>query len=162
MNTLPQVAPAFVEMAHRIVWCSAATVDGRGRPRSRILHPLWQWDGNRLVGWIATSPTPTKREHLKASPYISLNYWSASQDTCVAECKVEWILDDESRERVWNLFLNTPEPVGYNPTIIPNWTSPTCAAIAGLRLETWRLWVMPATALMGQGGLVLKWRVAAS
>jgi len=162
MNTLPQVAPAFVEMAHRIVWCSAATVDGRGRPRSRILHPLWQWDGNRLVGWIGTSPTPTKRAHLKASPYISLNYWAPSQDTCVAECRVDWILDDEGREKVWNLFLNTPEPVGYNPTIIPNWTSPTCEAFASLRLEPWRMRGMPATALMGQGGLVLKWRVAAS
>jgi hypothetical protein len=162
MNTLPQVAPAFVEMAHRIVWCSAATVDGRGRPRSRILHPLWQWDGNHLVGWIGTSPTPTKRAHLQASPYMSLNYWSPSQDTCVAECRVEWILDDERREKVWNLFLNTPEPVGYNPTIIPNWTSPTCEAFAGLRLEPWRIRVMPATALMGQGGLVLKWREAGS
>jgi hypothetical protein len=58
MNELSQVAPAFVEMAHRIVWCSAATVDVKGRPRSRILHPFWQWDGARLVGWIGTSPTP--------------------------------------------------------------------------------------------------------
>jgi hypothetical protein len=26
-NELVEVAPAFVEMAHRIVWCSAATVE---------------------------------------------------------------------------------------------------------------------------------------
>ena len=57
MNTLVDTAPAFVEMAHRIVWCSAATVDSHGRPRSRILHPIWQWDGQNLVGWIVTSPT---------------------------------------------------------------------------------------------------------
>lgn len=37
MNELSQVAPAFVEMAHHIVWCGAATVDVKGRPRSRIL-----------------------------------------------------------------------------------------------------------------------------
>jgi hypothetical protein len=61
MTALTQVAPAFIEMAHRIVWASAATVDTRGRPRSRILHPIWQWDGERLVGWIATSPSPAKR-----------------------------------------------------------------------------------------------------
>jgi hypothetical protein len=30
MHELTQVAPAFVEMAHRIVWCSAATVDTKG------------------------------------------------------------------------------------------------------------------------------------
>ena len=47
MTELEDVAPAFVEMAHRIVWCSVATVDHQGRPRSRILHPLWEWDGER-------------------------------------------------------------------------------------------------------------------
>ena len=32
---LSEVAPRFVEMAHRIVWASVATVDAKGRPRSR-------------------------------------------------------------------------------------------------------------------------------
>ena len=158
MNALTEVAPAFVEMAHRIVWCTAATVDVRGRPRSRIFHPLWQWDGHNLVGWIGTSPTATKREHLKASPHISINYWSPSHDTCVAECKAAWILDDEGRNAVWNLFLNTPAPVGYDPTIIPAWTSPTCEAFAALRLEPWRIRIFPGTILMGKGGQILKWR----
>ena len=49
-DTLINTAPAFVEMAHRIMWCSAATIDPHGRPRSRILHPIWQWDGCDLVG----------------------------------------------------------------------------------------------------------------
>ena len=67
MSTLKQVAPAFLKMAHQIVWCTVATVDSDGRPRSRILHPIWQWDGRELIGWIATGPTPTKRAHLNAS-----------------------------------------------------------------------------------------------
>lgn len=158
MNQLTQVAPAFVAMAHRIVWCTAATVDGQGRPRSRILHPIWQWDGNQLVGWIATGPTPIKRANLAASPYISLNYWDPTHDTCTAECQATWILDDEGREMVWNLFLNGPEPVGYNPAIVPAWKSPQSEAFAGLRLEPWRLRVFPGTLLMGQGGEVLNWR----
>lgn len=64
------MAPAFVAMAHRIVWATAATVDAEGRPRSRILHPYWEWDGDAgsLVGWIATGPTPLKRAHLARSP----------------------------------------------------------------------------------------------
>ena len=45
MDELKVVAPAFVEMAHHIVWCSAATIDQSGRPRSRVLHPVWDWDG---------------------------------------------------------------------------------------------------------------------
>ena len=158
MDDLADVAPAFVEMAHRIVWCTASTVDARGRPRSRILHPLWQWDGKQLVGWIATSPTPVKRAHLKASPHVSVNYWSPAQDTCLAECRAAWVLDDAGRTTVWNLFLNAPAPVGYNPTIIPVWTSPTCEAFAALRLEPWRLRVLPASVFARQGGKVLKWR----
>ena len=39
MADLASVAPAFVEMAHRIVWASVATVDLQGRPRSRVLNP---------------------------------------------------------------------------------------------------------------------------
>jgi hypothetical protein len=158
MNDLAQVAPAFVEMAHSIVWCSAATVDAKGRLRSRILHPIWEWDGERLVGWIATSPTPLKRAHLHASPYMSLSYWSPSQDTCVAECRVAWIFDDGGRRSVWNRFLNTPPPIGYNPTIIPAWTSPTCDAFAAIQLEPWRLRVFPGTLLKQQGGQLLTWR----
>ena len=48
--------------------------------------------------------------------------------------------------------------VGYNPTIVPAWTSPTCEAFAGLRLEPWRFRVFPGTVLTRQGGQVLKWR----
>lgn len=158
MNTLFETAPAFIEMAHRIVWCSAATVDAKGRPRSRILHPIWQWDGDRMVGWVATSPTPAKRAHLNASPYMSLNYWSPTQDTCVADCRATWGFDDETRTKVWNLFLNGPPPVGYDPKIVPAWTSPTCAAFAVIRLEPWRLRVVPASFVMKQGGQILKWR----
>ena len=158
MSDFAQTATAFVEMAHRIVWCSASTVDAHGRPRSRILHPIWQWDGVRLVGWIGTTPTATKRAHLNASPYMSLNYWSPSHDTCVAECRATWALDNETRTTVWDMFLNTPEPLGYNPRVIPAWESPTCDAFAVIRLEPWRLRVLPGTALTRQGGELLKWR----
>ena len=161
-NDLVEVAPAFVEMAHRIVWCTAATVDASGRPRSRILHPMWEWDGKQLLGWIATSPTITKRAHIKASPYISLNYWTPSHDTCVAECRVTWILDDDGRTELWNSFLNTQSPVGYDPKLIPAWTSPTCDAFAGLKLAPWRLRVFPGNLLLGRGGQVLTWQEPAA
>ena len=47
-------------MAHSIVWASVATVDDNSRPRTRILHPFWEWDGTDLFGWIATVPSPVK------------------------------------------------------------------------------------------------------
>ncbi len=157
MTDLSSVAPAFVEMAHRIVWASVATIDSQNRPRSRVLHPIWQWDGETLVGYIATGPTETKRAHLAHSPYVSVNYWAPSQDTCVAECRAEWIFDDAGRQMVWDLLANGPEPVGYDPSLIPAWTSPTADAFAGLRLEPWRLRVFPGSVLLGGQGEVLVW-----
>lgn len=157
MNELPKVAPAFVEMAHRIVWCSAATVDAQGRPRSRVLHPIWEWDGEQLRGWVGTQPTPIKRAHLAAHPFMSLNYWTTNQDTCVAECRAALVFDEETRTRIWQLFATAPAPVGYDPAIIPGWDSPTCAAYAVLRLEPWRLRVMPGSLMQGQGGEILTW-----
>jgi hypothetical protein len=159
MSDLAKIAPAFVEMAHRIVWCSAATVDKRGRPRSRVLHPLWRWDGAKLEGVIATSPTLTKRAHLDASAHVSLNYWAPSHDTCLAECRARWAFDDATRERVWNAFKAAPAPVGYDPSIVPSWKGgPTSAEFAVLVLEPWRLRVMPGTVMLGGGGEVLLWR----
>ncbi|MEZ4708785.1 MAG: hypothetical protein R3A44_16365 [Caldilineaceae bacterium] len=158
MNTLPEIAPAFIEMAHQIVWATVASVDGKGRPRARILHPIWEWDGAQIVGWVGTRATPVKRAHLDASPYLSVNYWTPAHDTCVAECRASWAFDDETRTRVWDLFLNGPAPVGYDPAIVPGWDSPTSDAFAALRLEPWRLRVFPGTILLGQGGNLLTWQ----
>jgi hypothetical protein len=160
MTDLARIAPAFVAMAHRIVWATVSTVDRQGRPRSRILHPYWAWeeDENGLVGWIATGPTPLKRSHLEHSPFVSVNYWSPEHDTCTAECRATWGFDDETRQRVWQLFEEAPEPVGYDPAIIPVWKDgPTSTAFAALRLDPWRLRVMPGTAMLGGGGEVLTW-----
>ena len=157
MTELAQIAPAFVEMAHRIVWCSAATVDTRGRPFTRILHPLWVWDGSTLQGWVATRPTKLKRAHLDESPNVSLSYWTPTHDTCQAECRATWAFDAATRTKVWNLLKRAPAPVGYDPAIIPGWTSPTAEGFAALRLEPWRLRVLPGAA-MGSGGGALTWR----
>jgi hypothetical protein len=157
VTALQQVAPAFVEMAHRIVWCTASTVDTDGRPRSRILHPIWLWDGDTLEGWIATGPTPVKRAHLDRTPFVSLSYWAPTHDTCTADCRTHWAFDDDTRTRVWNLFKDAPAPVGYDPALIRAWTSPTADAFAALHLEPVRLRVFPGTALLGQGGDVLTW-----
>src|SRR5262245_61104622 len=158
MNELSRVAPAFVEMAHRIVWCSAATVDAKGRPRSRILHPYWQWDGSSLVGWIATGPTPVKRADLEHMPSVSINYWAPSHDTCTAEADTTWAFDDDTRQWVWQLFKEAPEPVGYDPAIVPVWKDgPLSPAFAALRVDPWRLRVFPGTALLSGTGAVLTW-----
>lgn len=54
MGSLSGIAPAFGEMAHRIVWCTTATVDPDGQPRTRVLHPIREWGGTALTGELQT------------------------------------------------------------------------------------------------------------
>jgi hypothetical protein len=158
MSDLATTAAAFREMAHRIVWCTAATVDRDGRPRTRVLHPMWEWEDDRLTGWIATGPTPVKRAQLDRTPYLSCSYWATSQDTCAADCAASWCFDDETRIRIWEAFATAPAPLGYDPAIIPAWTEPTAESFAVLRLDPYRLRVFPGSVLFGQGGEVLHWQ----
>lgn len=157
MSNFKNAATAFVEMAHQIVWCTAASVDVEDRPRSRVLHPIWEFEADELTGWIATSPTMTKREHIQAHPYMSLNYWTPNQDTCVAECRAFWAFDDQTRERVWHKFKSTPPPLGYDPEQIPSWTSPVSDNFAVIRLEPWKLRVFPGTLLLKGEGALYQW-----
>ncbi|MFV9634611.1 pyridoxamine 5'-phosphate oxidase family protein [Mycobacterium neumannii] len=158
MTPLEPIAPAFVDMAHSIVWASVASVDANGRPRTRILHPFWEWDGTDLLGWIATVPSPVKKNHLAVHPEVSVSYWTTNHDTCSAECLVEWYIDDETRAAVWDKFATAPAPVGYYPRIIPVWQDgPTSEQFAALRLTPYRIRVMPGAVMTKGEGAPLTW-----
>jgi hypothetical protein len=157
MSDLASVASAFVEMAHRIVWCTVATVDPAGRPRTRILHPIWELDDGALTGWIATDPTSPKRAHLDAHPVVSLTYWDPSQDTCTAQCSVHWELDEASKRAGWARFAEGPAPVGYDPRLIPQWTAPEDERFGILRLEPYTLRVQPGSVMTEGRGELLTW-----
>jgi hypothetical protein len=128
----------FISVAHRVVWCTVATVDRRNRPRSRVMHPIWESTDSGLVGWVTTRPTPLKLAHLTHTPYVSCSYWDAAHDIAVAECRAEWVDDLEVKEHAWELFRATPEPLGHDPyTIWPAGPADPDAAV--LRLTPWRL-----------------------
>jgi hypothetical protein len=158
MTELAVVAPAFVKTAHRIVWATVATVDADGGPRTRVLHPIWEWDGATLTGWIATSPRSTKARHLDHDPRISLTYWDASHDVCTADCTTEWENDAASRRSGWDRFANGPSPVGYDPAIVPAWTDPDSPDFGVLRLAPSALRVFPGSLLTEGTGELLTWR----
>ena len=158
MDPLAEVAPAFVEMAHRIVWCTVATTGGDGRPRTRVLHPIWEWDGTTLTGWIATSPKSPKASEIADVPAVSLTYWSANHDTCSADCDAAFEESAQAREAGWNRFAEGPAPVGYDPSIIPQWTSSDAEAFGILCLTPHRLRVMDGTVMTGGTGRLLSWR----
>jgi len=133
-------------MAHRIVWCTVATVAPNGTPRTRVLHPIWQYEGDQLTGWI----------HLAHEPTTSLTYWDPTQDTCSAECSVRWV-DDSEKAEVWDRFLNAPQPVGYDPAIIPSWDNAESPGFGAIELTPNRLRVMPGSMLLTGQGDTLVW-----
>ena len=154
---LATVAPAFVEVAHRIVWCTVATSSPDGRPKTRILHPIWEWDGAAFTGWILTGPESPKAEDLDVNPRVSLTYWDPSHDIATADCNTVWELSAAERRAGWDRFLHGPAPVGYDPKIIPVWTDPDVPAFGVLRLEPTWLRVMPGTLLLKGQGEALVW-----
>jgi general stress protein 26 len=144
VTNLADIAPDFVEIAHRIVWCTVATVDTKGRPRTRILHPIWEWDGASLVGWIATGPDSPKAKHLAAQPKVSLTYWDPSHDVATCDAEASWYTDDETRSWLYERFKTAPPPVGYDPALIPGWDTPTAPGFGALRLDPTALRVVHA------------------
>jgi len=157
MHTLDTVAPAFVTMAHRIVWCVAATTGADGGPHTRVLHPIWEWQGGTLTGWIATSPASPKAADLSATPQLSLTYWAPDHDTCTADCDAVFDADPADRAAGWRRFADGPSPVGYDPSIIPGWTSSESPDFGILRLTPHRLRVMPGSVLLQGQGETLVW-----
>ena len=157
VSSLSATAPAFVAVAHRIVWATVATVEPSGQPRTRILHPIWEWDGERLTGWIATGPSTPKARDLAHQSRVSLTYWDPSQDVATADCDTTWESDPESKLAGWQRFADGPPPVGYDPSMIPGWDSPESDSFGVLRLEPFHLRVFPGTLLTQGTGTRLDW-----
>jgi general stress protein 26 len=103
----------FLDRVARIVWCTVSTLDTRGRPYSRILHPIWEGS----TGWIATGRHTLKAKHLAQSPFVALAYWDPQQDTVMIQARAEWCDDAPTKARIWNLLKTTPPPVGYDPEL---------------------------------------------
>ncbi|WP_024806296.1 pyridoxamine 5'-phosphate oxidase family protein [Nocardia sp. BMG51109] len=131
----------FLELTREIIWCTMTTVDTRGRPRSRVVHPIWQVVEGRPVGWVATAKTPVKTAHLAANPNVAFSYWSPAQHVVLGECVATWTEEADAKQEVWALFTTTPEPIGYDLTKF-GVTGPQDAAFTPLRLDPWRVQVL--------------------
>ena len=71
----------------RIVWCTLATVDTKGRPRVRIVHPVWEGPN----AYICTGRHSLKEKHLAKNPFVALSYWDPQHQQVYAECRCQWI-----------------------------------------------------------------------
>lgn len=134
--------------AHSQVWCAVGTVDAHNRPHVRILHPIWERQSASLIGWIATGRTSPKQKHFQHSPFASLCYNKDIVKPISIDCRAEWADALADRERLWNWFKTTPEPLGYDPGLI--WKSPDDPAFGALKLTPYRITL---------GHLGVEWRV---
>ena len=151
VSAFADIEKDFLARVRQIVWCNVATVDRRGRPRSRILHPLWEG----RTGWILTGRHTLKTEHLAANPHVSLCYANSDLQQVYVDCRAEWADDPADKARLWDLFAATPPPIGYDP--IAFWPhgkqDPTFGV---LKLTPWRIEVTSLADLVSGSGKI--WR----
>lgn len=133
-NSFAEIQEDFDKRVQRIVWCTLTTVDRKGRPRARMIHPIWEGS----TGYIATGPQSLKAKHIAQNPYVSCSYWDQQHEQVYAECKASWVSDPAEKRRIWDLFKNTPMPYGYDPAMF--WPGgPDSPEFGVLKLDPWRL-----------------------
>ncbi len=131
--TFAEIAEEFQERVNKAVWCNVATIDRKGRPRSRILHPIWQGQ----VGWITTRRGSPKEQHLAEHPFVSLAYITDVVKPVYVDCKAMWIEDPAIKQHIWQLLQTTPPPLGFDPA--PIYGSVDHPAFGLLKLIPWRI-----------------------
>jgi hypothetical protein len=109
-----EIEEGFIARAHKMIWCSVATVDAQGCPHSRILHSIWEGP----TGWIATRRQSPKARDLERNSHVSLAYIADVVRPAYAECLARWEDDLAAKRHVWDLFLSAPAPLGYDPAPI--------------------------------------------
>lgn len=72
------VARSIMDKAH---YCTLATVDADGQPRTRIVDPFPPEDD--MAVWIATNPATRKVDQIRANPRVTLFYFDAASNRYV-------------------------------------------------------------------------------
>lgn len=151
VQSFDEIRPALEERVRRIVWCTVATVDRKGRPRVRLLHPVWEGS----TAYICTGRHSHKAKHLAETPYVSLSYWDPRHEQVYADCNAEWVDDPAEKTRVWELFKSETPPYGYDPAMF--WPDgPAAEGFGVLRCSPWRI---ELSAMSPQGSFEVQvWR----
>ncbi|GAA0911231.1 pyridoxamine 5'-phosphate oxidase family protein [Nonomuraea longicatena] len=135
------IRPAFEAYVGDINYATMTTVDSKGRPRARVLIPVWEVVDGDPLGWLATYKTPVKAAHLAGNPHTTFSYWTPRQNAVSLDTVAAWVEDPDVRRHVWDLYrTGSPKGAGYN---LGNfWTGPTDPKLHVLRLEPWRVQVI--------------------
>ena len=130
-TTFEDIQSQFMERVQSAVYCNVATVDSRGRPRSRVMHLVWEGS----TGWVVTDPASYKTKHLAANPHVSLAYLSDPLKPVYIEATAEWITQTEEQLRVWELYKVIP--LGFDLT--PHYGTIEHKLFGLLRFTPWRI-----------------------
>lgn len=123
----------FFARIQQAVYCAVATVDARGRPRSRVLHPVW--DGP--TGWCISWPASHKAKHLARNPAVSITYFHDPLKPVYIDCATAWVDDPAEKLRIWELHKRLPPPLGFDPE--PHYGSIDNPLYGLLRFTPWRI-----------------------
>jgi general stress protein 26 len=135
------IREAFDAYIGSIVYSTMTTVDAKGRPRARVLIPVWEMVDGRPLGWLCTYKTPVKAAHLAANPHTTFSYWSPRQNAVYVDTVAEWSNDDDVKRHVWDLYVKgSPPGAGYDPGQF--WKGPLDPKFHVLRLQPWRVQVI--------------------
>ncbi|WP_119726630.1 pyridoxamine 5'-phosphate oxidase family protein [Thermomonospora amylolytica] len=150
VRSFDEIREQFETYIGDIVYATMTTVDGKGRPRARVLIPVWETVDGRPLGWLATYKTPVKAAHLAGNPHAAFSYWSPRQNAVSVDTVAEWVDDLETKRHVWNLYVRTSPPgAGYDPGRF--WRGgPSDPELHVLRLEPWRVQVIRGADLQGR------------
>jgi hypothetical protein len=121
----------FMTRVQQAVYCNVATVDLKGRPRSRVMHLVWEGS----TGWVVTWPESPKARHLANNHHVSIAYLSDPRKPVYVESTAEWITTTEEQLRVWELYKTIP--LGFDLT--PHYGTIEHKFFGLLRFRPWRI-----------------------
>ena len=136
----------FLARVSQAVYGTLATVDRQNRPRSRVVHPIWEG----YIGWLISWPASHKAKHLASNPAVSLAYMPDKAKPVYVDATAAWIDSAEEQQRVWDLHATIPPPLGFDPQ--PHYGTIDNPYYGLLRLTPWRI------ELGNLGGEPLIWR----
>jgi hypothetical protein len=132
-NYFAEIEQEFITRVHTMVWCNLATIDANGRPRSRLVHTIWEGP----VGWITARRTSPKGHDLVGDPHASLAYIADIVRPVYVDCVAAWVDAAATKEHVWELFRAAAPPLGFDPA--PIYGSAASPDFGILRLTPWRI-----------------------
>ena len=124
----------FLARVQKFVYCNMATIAPNNRPRSRVVHPVWEANG---TGWILSVPDTPKASHLAHCPYVSLAYIHDINAPVYLECVAGVVTGREEHLRVWDVIKHAPPPMGFDPE--PHYGSIDHPHWGVIRLDPYRI-----------------------